>query len=95
MIVQFIFCFFFLALLILPISYIASNKKGLLVGLILVLLMSLSTSFDVYYKEKQYNNGICLDCGGDYVFVNATKNRYGSTVKFYECKNCQKVIEQY
>lgn len=43
-------------------------------------------------KRKQYNNGVCLKCGGNYEMYQAVGHGI-STSYIYKCDNCGNTIE--
>ena len=43
-------------------------------------------------SSNTYNNGICRECGGHYVFQNAVGHKY-ETNYIYVCDTCGKLIE--
>ena len=47
---------------------------------------------DEYTATQKFNNGICTECGGHYVFVQAIGHYFGSDY-MYECDQCGKHIE--
>lgn len=48
-------------------------------------------TLDAKIAEETWNGGRC-ECGGEWDFVNATKNKQ-TTYYFYECEDCKKIIE--
>ena len=40
-----------------------------------------------------FNNGVCVQCGGEYRMSGATKSRMGSETFYYTCQNCGWTIE--
>lgn len=42
--------------------------------------------------EELWNNGYCVECEQPYTFANAEHRRNGSTIYFWNCDNCGKVI---
>lgn len=40
-----------------------------------------------------FNNGVCVQCGGEYHMSGATKTRMGSETFYYTCQNCGWTIE--
>ena len=42
--------------------------------------------------KKEYNNGICPECGGTYHFSQAV-GHHSSTHYIYICSNCKKLVE--
>lgn len=43
-------------------------------------------------NESIYNNGICTNCGGNYKFVNVSRN-HDRVYYYYKCDSCDKIIE--
>lgn len=77
----------------------SDNTNILLRGLAIFAIVGFIIAFVVGYKnsqkeeqERTYNNGICTECGGDYVFVSAAKSSH-YTYYYYQCNNCGKIIE--
>lgn len=78
------------------ISGLASTKIGKAVSFLAVSIISiafLAGMFTLveYENEKAWNGGIC-SCGGEYRFINATKDKL-ITYYFYECDNCGYIFE--
>ena len=44
------------------------------------------------YQDEMFNNGICKECGGTYVYLQAVGHR-DKTGFLYECDQCGNVIE--
>lgn len=40
-----------------------------------------------------FNNGVCVQCGGEYRMSGATRTRMGSETFYYTCENCGWTIE--
>lgn len=40
-----------------------------------------------------FNNGVCVQCGGEYRMSGATRTRMGSETFYYTCQNCGWTIE--
>ena len=40
-----------------------------------------------------FNNGVCVQCGGEYRMSGATKTRMGSETFYYTCQDCGLTIE--
>ena len=40
-----------------------------------------------------FNNGVCIQCGGEYRMSGATRTRMGSKTFYYTCQDCGWTIE--
>ena len=40
-----------------------------------------------------FNNGVCIQCGGEYRMSGATRSRMGSETFYYTCQDCGWTIE--
>lgn len=63
---------------------------GVLVGFIAVGAMCLDSKIE----NDTWNNGVCPTCEVKWDFVNGSKAWRQDTTYFYECPNCNKIIEQ-
>lgn len=43
-------------------------------------------------SEKNYNNGICTECGGEYHFSSAQHIKNSGDKYYYTCKDCGHTI---
>lgn len=77
-----------------PFGALAKGWKGALVGLLVASAISGALCADIWVKEKEWNNGICVECGGEYKFKSAAKARNGSETKYYTCEDCDHLIRQ-
>ena len=81
-----------IAILPLMIAFLAPKTWG---GKIIAILIALAIAFGLatlIYKEAEgnrnrWNNGIHIDCGGEYQFSSAT-NWHGSKNYYYTCDKC-------
>ena len=60
---------------------------GVLAAMIILIYV-----FMVVKSSIVYNNGICPQCGGNYVYQQAVGHRY-ITSYIYQCDKCGKIIE--
>jgi hypothetical protein len=51
-------------------------------------------TLDTLGKEEMWNGGKCPSCNVKWDFEGASKSRFGSTTRYYECPQCHDVIEQ-
>ena len=49
---------------------------------------------DAMGKQKDWNDGVCPECGTPWRFASAEHLRHGGTIYYYVCDNCGKIIEQ-
>ena len=56
-------------------------------------IMIIGTRYEVKQDEKEYNNGICSLCGGEYKFTSAVHYRNGGDRYYYTCDECGHTIE--
>ena len=43
--------------------------------------------------HNTFNNGVCVQCGGEYRMSGATRTRMGSETFYYTCQDCGWTIE--
>lgn len=55
------------------------------------ILIVVNSYFDKY-KVKQYNDGICLECGGEYEYFSVVSH-LNNTRYIYKCNKCNNVVE--
>ena len=68
-------------------SHVTWQFVLILVGILIVLLI-----LDSIHSASEYNNGICKNCGGHYVFQTAIGHNY-TTSYTYKCDKCGNLIE--
>ena len=44
-------------------------------------------------EDDTFNNGVCVQCGGEYRMSGATRTRMGSETFYYTCQNCGWTVE--
>ena len=44
-------------------------------------------------NRDDFNNGVCVQCGGEYRMSGATRTRMGSKTFYYTCQDCGWTIE--
>ena len=70
--------------------------KGILIFIgsiaILVGIVYLASSAQKHINDRIYNDGVCTNCGGHYEFVSASRYKQ-TTYYYYQCDNCEKIIE--
>lgn len=77
-----------------PFGALANKWKGAFVGLIIAMAISGALTLDAWVKHEDWNNGICVECGGEYKFKSAAKARNGSETRYYTCEDCDHLIRQ-
>ena len=77
-----------------PFGALAKGWKGALIGLLIASAISGALTLDAWMKHKDWNNGICVECGGEYKFSGATQSRMGSETRYYTCEDCDNLIKQ-
>ena len=70
---------------------------GVIIFVIIILAIAAALAFgvdklDAIVADNKFNNGICTECGGNYVFVQAVGHQV-STDYIYECDGCSRHIE--
>jgi len=70
---------------------------GVALSVAIVLAIAVALTFgldklDAVVADRKFNNGICTECGGNYVFVQAVGHQI-STDYIYECDGCGRHIE--
>lgn len=70
---------------------------GVVLSVIIVLAIAAVLAFgadklDAIVADNKFNNGVCTECGGNYVFVQAVGHQI-STDYIYECDGCGRHIE--
>ena len=48
--------------------------------------------WDAENQRKIWNNGVCVQCGGQMEFTNASRVR-ADTYYYFQCEDCGKIIE--
>ena len=56
-------------------------------GLLKILMLNVET------ENKEWNNGICTECGGKYEFQSSSYRRHSNDEYYYKCKNCGYTIK--
>lgn len=72
------------------------NLKELMEGIVKVVvfvfvpiaLAIIGGTIEASQSEKEYNNGICSECGGHYKFVSSSHIMNGSNEYYYSCEDC-------
>lgn len=70
--------------------------KGEIIIIVVVIMMIAIGFFITAVAEKEelknYNNGICTECEGHYIFSSSTKDRHGDIEYYYTCDKCGHTI---
>lgn len=66
--------------------------KFLIISISFSLLFSLLVTVETKVDNEKWNNGFCV-CGEAWEFSNAAKTKSGSTLYYWYCSNCQRIIE--
>lgn len=53
-----------------------------------ITLSIIGGTIEANQSEKEYNNGICSECGGHYKFVSSSHIRNSSDEYYYSCEDC-------
>lgn len=77
-----------------PFGALAKGWKGAIISLLVATAIGGALTADYAYKEHEWNNGICVECGGEYKFKSAAKSRNGSETRYYTCEDCDHLIRQ-
>lgn len=85
----FLICLGILCVVTVPILALADGWRGAVIGFILALFLTSLVSLLYGFSENEYNNGVCLECGGHYEFSNGSRGWL-----YYECDNCGNVISK-
>lgn len=59
---------------------------------ILIILLIIVAFLEDVASNSLYNNGVCTECGGHYIYQQAVGHRY-ETNYIYQCDKCGKLIE--
>lgn len=59
---------------------------------IIIVIIVCVCLLDKKKDEKNYNNGICTECGGDYIFSSAA-HVLGGDNYYYTCNKCGHTIK--
>lgn len=86
---EFLICLGIFCIIIVPILALAHKWQGALLGFVLALILTLIVNLLYWGTEIEYNNGVCLECGGHYEFCNGSRGWL-----YYECDNCDNVISK-
>lgn len=87
--VEFLICLGILCVITVPILALANGWRGAIIGFILALILTSVVSLRYWCSEIEYNNGMCLECGGHYEFCNGSHG-----LLYYECDSCNNVISK-
>lgn len=71
------------------------NSFYLIIFIILIIFVGMVTFSNLYHDNKEittWNNGICAECGGSYIYQQAIGHYY-RTHYIYICNNCKNLIE--
>lgn len=60
--------------------------------IILMILAVIVANYENKQGEKNYNNGICTECGGNYYFIDMEHIRNGGDEYYYSCDKCGHTI---
>lgn len=60
---------------------------AIVAAIILIILIAIA-----YIEIVEWNDGICLDCGGYYKYIEAVGHRRGTSY-IYQCDTCGNMIE--
>ena len=59
----------------------------------MALLLVLSMYVIIYHLDKkQWNNGVCTECGYKYKFINSNIDRHFHETYTFQCEKCGKII---
>ena len=68
--------------------------ESLLLTLAIIVLIIVCVSlFTQKNDEKNYNDGICTECGGNYIFSSAVHVHYCDDNYYYTCDKCGHTIQ--
>lgn len=67
---------------------------GIIISIIIGYAVAVSYIENNAKSEREWNNGYCDECGGQWTFTNGTYKRYSGQVYYYKCDKCGKVIEE-
>ena len=73
--------------------------KGCIIALVLIALLLIGGFFGVCWQDdealKDYNHGICTECGGNYHFSSGIHYKYSRNEYYYTCEDCGHTIVTY
>lgn len=64
----------------------------LIVVIVAVVFLNIKEGCAINDIYETYNNGLCLNCGGHYVFKQAIGHQY-DTGYLYQCDRCGQLVE--
>lgn len=67
-------------------------KFTLIMAVIIFIIVGLLLIEKKYDKEA-YNDGICTECGGNYIFSSATHFKNSGDTYYYTCDKCGHTIK--
>lgn len=77
-------------------SSVTGKGKGA-IAILMALAIGLGVArlmfWDAENQRKIWNDGICVQCGGQMEFINASRIRAGTTYYYFQCEDCRKIIE--
>jgi hypothetical protein len=87
--VEFLICLGILCVITVPILALANGWRGAIIGFVLALILTSVIGLRYGVSEIEYNNGVCLECGGQYEFSNGSRG-----LLYYECNDCGNVVSK-
>lgn len=67
--------------------------KFILIMAVIILIIVGCCLFEKKYDKEAYNDGICTECGGNYVFSGATHIKNSGNDYYYTCDKCGHTIK--
>jgi hypothetical protein len=65
-----------------------------IVGLAIVILILIGACYlEKKHDEKIYNNGVCTECGGNYIFSGSAHVKNSDDIYYYTCDKCGHTIK--
>lgn len=71
------------------------KNELILIGFLILafLLLVVGTLAEKKHDEKIYNNGVCTECGGNYIFSGTTHIKNSDNDYYYTCDKCGHTIK--
>ena len=64
-------------------------EVGFIASIIIIFIAGIFiASHEASTSRENYNNGVCVECGGEYRFTSAQHIKNGGDRYYYTCENC-------
>ena len=77
----------------LPVGLIIAIGRDTWWGKVLSFIICCAVGQEEVNDRDTFNNGVCVQCGGEYRMSGATRTHMGSKTFYYTCQDCGWTIE--